>query len=145
MALDGFKVFRGDRTADSGKQGGGGLMVCVNEEYCHPNNTSIKSHTCTPNTEILTVTIRPYYIPCEFSHVVVVAVYVPHRNASKEATEEIQKTVHRIESASLIVVITGDFNHCTAKASGTHYYQHVKWGGMILDHCYTKVKDAYSS
>ena len=45
VAVDGFKALRGDRTADSGKKGGGGLMVYVNEEYCHPNNMSIKTHT----------------------------------------------------------------------------------------------------
>lgn len=60
VEIDGFKVFRGDRTVDSMKHGGGGLMVYVNEDYCHPNNTIIKSHTCTPNAEILTVNIRPF-------------------------------------------------------------------------------------
>lgn len=49
-------------------------MVYVNEEYCHPNNMSIKTHICPPNAEILTVSIQPYYIPRNFLHVVVVAV-----------------------------------------------------------------------
>lgn len=150
VAVDGFKTFRGDRTVDSGKQVGGGLIVYVNEQYCHPNNVSIKSHTCTPNSEILTVSVRPYYIPREFSHVVVMAIYVPHRTLAKEAVEEIQAAVHRVESASpdAFVVMSGDFNHCAVKISGSYYYQHVKCntrGQTILDHCYSKVKDAYRS
>lgn len=45
VAVDGLKAFQGDRTVDAGKRGGGGLMVYVNEDYCHPNNIYIRTHT----------------------------------------------------------------------------------------------------
>lgn len=122
VEIDGSKVFCEDRTVDSMKHGGGGLMVYVNEDYCYPNNTIIKSHTCTPNAEILTVNIRPFYIPQEFSHVILMAVYAPNKNVAKEAAEEIHEAVHSIASASpdVFVMITGDFNHCGVKRQMQH-------------------------
>ena len=42
VTIDGFHVVRGDRTGDSGKEGGGGLCLYVNQRYCHHNNTHHK-------------------------------------------------------------------------------------------------------
>ena len=40
--IEGFSIFRADRTNDSGKLKGGGLCVFVNDQWCHPNNIAIK-------------------------------------------------------------------------------------------------------
>ena len=47
--IEGFSIFRADRTNDSGKLKGGGLCVFVNDQWCHPNNITIK-HKSSPKT-----------------------------------------------------------------------------------------------
>ncbi len=146
--IDGFMLLRGDRTFAAGKDGGGGLCLYVNNKYCHPNNVHIKSCTCTPNSEILVVSIRPYYLPREFSHVINVTVYVPHKKNAKQAEIELFNVIQDIEAQSpdAFTVINGDFNHCTFKKS--NFYRQVTChtrGTTILDQCYTNIKDAYVS
>ena len=49
----GFKVFRGDRTPESGKTKGGGLCIFINTSWS--TNSTIKQHICTPNLDVLVV------------------------------------------------------------------------------------------
>lgn len=76
VAIDGFKLMRGDRTIDSGKERGGGVCVYVNKKWCHPDNATIKRYSCSTYIEVLTVSLRPYYLPREFSHVIVLYTYL---------------------------------------------------------------------
>ncbi|KAG1655028.1 hypothetical protein GQR58_024747 [Nymphon striatum] len=146
--IDGFKILRGDRTEESGRKGGGGVCLYINESYCHPNNSVIKSHSCSPNIEILTVSIRPYYLPREFSHIVMMTIYIPHQRVATQAAVELCQAIQHIESSApnAFICINGDFNHCNLKKSGFKYHQHVTCptrGQNTLDLCYTNVKDAY--
>ncbi|KAJ8040523.1 hypothetical protein HOLleu_14838 [Holothuria leucospilota] len=82
--LDGFKLIRGDRSLeDTGKKSGGGVCVYVNHRWCHPSNVFIKKFSCTPNLEMLTVSIRPYYLPREFSHILHCTIYIPNQHAAQ--------------------------------------------------------------
>ena len=64
--IEGFSLFRGDRIKDSCKKIGDGLCLFVNEKWCHRNSMAVKHKVCTPNVEMLTVSVRPYYLPREF-------------------------------------------------------------------------------
>ena len=46
---DGFKIYRGDRTKDSGKNTGGGVCALINNKWCSPNNIHITHKSCTPD------------------------------------------------------------------------------------------------
>ena len=61
--LDGFHLLQADRTRESGKGKGGGLAVFVNDRWCNP--------------ELLAVSMRPHYLPREFTHVIAIAAYIP--------------------------------------------------------------------
>ena len=61
--IEGFFLFRSGRTRDSCKKIGGGLCLFVNEKWCHWNNMAVKHKVCTPNVEMLTVSVRPYNVP----------------------------------------------------------------------------------
>ncbi|KAJ8046472.1 hypothetical protein HOLleu_05150 [Holothuria leucospilota] len=129
---------------------GGGVCIYVNEKWCHPNNALIKHHSCFPNIEILTVSLRPYYLPREFSHIIIHTVYVPHRSVAKPATLELVDIIDQFESSApdAFTIINGDFNHCDLRKSSVHYYQQVKCATRdtaTLDLLYTNVKDAYLS
>lgn len=63
--------------AKSGKQKGGWLTEFVNERWCNPAHVSLKEQLCTKDIRLLAVGIQPYYIPREFSHVVVFSVCYP--------------------------------------------------------------------
>ena len=115
--MEGFSLFRSDRTKDSGKKNGGGVCLFVNEKWCHRNNMSLKHKVCTPNVELLTVSVRPYYIPREFSHVFVSTVYMPPSANAKDAANTISSHVIDLETSApdAFKIITGDFNHCSLK------------------------------
>ena len=106
---------------------------------------SVKHKVCTPNVELLTVSVRLYYIPREFSHVLIITVYVPLSANAKDAANAIDLET---SAPNAFKIITSDFNHCSLKTSIINYFQHVKCvtrKDRILDQCYTNVKDAYTS
>ncbi|PIK33172.1 hypothetical protein BSL78_30013 [Apostichopus japonicus] len=151
MYIDGFKLLRGDRNLDlAAKQKGEGVCLYVNNRWCHPNNAILKGHFCSPNIEILTVGLRPYYIPREFSHVIHLTVYIPNRNVARDAAKDLSTVIQDLEIAHpyAFIVIDGDFNHTNLKKTGVHYYQHVNCPTReeaTLDLCYSNVKDAYNA
>ncbi|KAK7498642.1 hypothetical protein BaRGS_00010019, partial [Batillaria attramentaria] len=76
-----------DRNKDSGKRKGGGVCAYINKQWCHPNNITAKLRLCTPDVEVLSVSLRPYDIPREFSHVLLTVVYVPPSTNSTVAAD----------------------------------------------------------
>lgn len=59
-------------------------ILKTNEQNRHPTlvlrnakHISVKEQRFTNDTELLTVNIRPYYLTREFSHDIVINVYVP--------------------------------------------------------------------
>ena len=133
-----------------GKPEGGGVCVYVNEKWCHPNNAVIKRHWCSPHLECLTVSLRPYYLPREFSHIVYNTIYVPNRNVARPAAQELCEIIDNIETSSpdALVLINGDFNYCSLKKTSVKYHQHVTCAtreNVTLDMFYSNVKDAYTS
>lgn len=60
VELDNFTIFRAEWTEVSGKGRSGG----VNNRWC--NNIKIHNKVCTPNLEMLTLSLRSYHLPREF-------------------------------------------------------------------------------
>ncbi len=67
---DNFSVLRMDRTAEAGK-------FFINKKWCDPRNISILSRSCSPHLEHLSIICRPFYLPREFTSIIVTAVYIP--------------------------------------------------------------------
>ena len=66
--LNGFTLFRGDRSSEeSGKSQGGGVCVYVNNRWS--KDMKIYGHYCDCNIEYLSLSIRPYYLPREFTKI----------------------------------------------------------------------------
>ena len=92
--LDRFSLICADRDNDiTGKSKGGGVCVYFNNEWCHPANVTVKERVCTTHAEVLCVAARPYYLPREFSHVVVTAIYIPPKANEKDATKTVFNVV----------------------------------------------------
>ena len=148
--IEGFSIFRADRTSDSGKLLGGGLRVFVNEQWCHPNNISIKHKSSSKNAEIIIIGLPPYYIPREFSHVILTTSYGPNNTDANKAALQISEASINCESSApdALFQFNGDFNHCELVQSGNQYYLHIYCttrSTATLDHCYSNVKDLCSA
>ncbi len=74
---DNFSVLQMDRTAEAGKTKDGGVCFMINKKWCDPRNISILSHSSLPHLEHLSIICRPFYLPWEFSLIIVTAVYIP--------------------------------------------------------------------
>ena len=76
VSLGGFNLHRANRAEESGKRKGGGLAVFVNDRWCKTGHTTVKEQLCCKDIELLAVSMRPFYLPRDFSHVVVIVAYV---------------------------------------------------------------------
>ncbi|KAK1792027.1 hypothetical protein P4O66_001757 [Electrophorus voltai] len=139
-----------DRTADSGKSRGGGVCVMVNNSWCNNANVVTLACSCSPNLELLALKLRPFYLPREFTSVIINTVYIPPQANMDTALWELHEALTQFQAqhrdAALIVV--GDFNSANLKRAVPNLYQHITFptrGNRTLDHCYTPYKDSYKA
>ena len=144
--LDGYTLIRGDRTEESGKTAGGGLCFYINSKWC--KNFSIFEQKCSHDIEYLTIILRPFYLPREFSNIVVTLVYIPPsgnaNNAEVALSDVIMKSENKYPDA--INIITGDFNHCEFSMCIPHYQQCINFNTRsekLLDLFYCNIKNSY--
>ncbi len=147
---DNFSVLRMDRTAEAGITKGGGVCFMINKKWCDPRNISILSRSCSPHLEHLSIICRPFYLPREFSSIVVAAVYIPPQADTSLALfklhNELSGYINKHPGAASI--IAGDFNKANLKKVMPNFHQHVSCptrGPNTLDHCYTQFKNAYKA
>ncbi len=151
IELTGFSVHRSDRTKElTGKSRGGGVCFYINNSWCNERNIhSIKSF-CSPVLEFHTLLCRPFWLPREFTAIIITAVYIPPQANTDQALRELYRNISEQETAhpDAAFVITGDFNKANFRTIAPKYFQHVTIntrGDRTLDHCYTSFRDAYKS
>ncbi len=78
IELTGFSVHHSDRAKElTGKSRGGGVYFYINNSWCNERNIhSIKSF-CSPDLEFHTLLCRPFWLPREFTAIIITAVYIP--------------------------------------------------------------------
>ncbi|CAM4575487.1 unnamed protein product [Leuciscus chuanchicus] len=125
LAIDGFGIpFRTDRTSTTtGKSCGGGVCAYINERWC--KNVIVRERLCTMDVELLSLSMRPMYLPREFPQIFVTVVYVHPKANEKNASELISQSVHKLQSLSPDApnLVLGDFNHCSLDKSLRSFYQ----------------------
>ncbi|KAK1788612.1 hypothetical protein P4O66_002697 [Electrophorus voltai] len=116
-----------DRTADSGKSRGSGVCVMVNNSWCNNANVATLASSCSPNLELLALKFRPFYLPREFTSVIINTVYIPPQANMDTALWELHEALTQFQAqhqdAALIVV--GDFKSANLKRAVPNLYQHV--------------------
>ncbi|CAM4567741.1 unnamed protein product [Leuciscus chuanchicus] len=145
--LDNFLTVRADRTRQSGKERGGGLCVFINKRWC--TNIKIHSIICTPDVEILTLSLRPFYLPREFPTVIFGCVYCPPDANIQAAAELIAENANSMLSKypRAPVFYMGDYNNCSLDSVLPSFHQYVHCPtrkGNVLDLCYGNVLDAFT-
>ena len=147
--IPGFSVYRRDRcSAATGKKRGGGVCAFVNNSWC--TNVTVKDAICHPDIELLTLALRPFYLPREFPSIFISVVYIHPGADYKVAANTLADVYHRLSSLSpeSPSFILGDLNQCRLQKTLPSLKQYVTvptCGDNILDRCYGPIKDAYES
>jgi len=75
VSLAGFQLVWADRScSESSKKKGGGVAIYGNNRWCNPGHITVKECVCSPDIELLAVSLRPYYLPREFSQAIMIVV-----------------------------------------------------------------------
>ncbi len=149
IQLNRLTCYQADRdTTLSGKSRGGGLCVYINKEWC--NNAAVVSKHCSSLVEFMFVKCRPFYLPREFTAIVIVTVYIPPCENAKDALRELYSAIseQQTNNPDGFFIIAGDFNHANIKAVLPKFYQNVNFatrGNNTLDFVYTTEKNAYKA
>ncbi|XP_039471857.1 uncharacterized protein LOC120441345 [Oreochromis aureus] len=90
------------------------------------------------------------FIPREFSSFMLVGVYIPPQANANNALCELADQITTLERKfpDSFTIILGDFNRANLNHELPKYRQHIDCptrDNIILDHCYTTLKDAYRS
>jgi len=147
--LPGFSLVRTDRSKTAtGKKQGGGVCIYVNERWC--TSVTVREQYCSNDIELVSVALRPFYLPREFQRVFVTVVYIHPKADVKVAADKIREVVQGQESTcpDSIRLVLGDFNECRLSKVLPHYRQYVKCKTCkdnTLDLCYGNVPRAYKS
>ena len=151
LLLTGFGApFRLDRSPEiTNKRRGGGVCFYVNQRYC--NTVVVRERICTPDIELLTISLRPFYLPREFQQLFFTIVYIHPRANASAASQLIAEVTHRLDAIcpDAPKFVLGDFNHCVLDKTLRTYEQYVTCAtthrNSTIDLCYGSVSGAYTS
>lgn len=123
------------------------MCFLVNNQWC---TDKVLSQFCSPDLETLTIKCRPFYLPREFSFVILTAVYIPPQTNAATAISQLSDIVteHENSSPDCVSLIAGDFNKASLRKELPKYVQQVTCaarGVNIFDHRYSTIKNAFHS
>ena len=151
VAIDGFTLIRNDRDCEKINKGlGGGVCLYVNDKWCAGGNITERKRVNTPDLDLLSVSVRPRYLPREFGQLFITVIYNPAGSSPSRAAKEISDVVRELEiiSPDAPNFVIGDFNQCKLRARLPKFQQYVDVPtrkGKTLDQCYGNVPNAYKS
>ncbi|KAL0161541.1 hypothetical protein M9458_045266 [Cirrhinus mrigala] len=93
---------------------------------------------------------RPFWLPREFSAVIITAVYIPPQADTDRAHTELYNAISSQETThpEAALITSGDFNNANLRKVLPKLYQHIQFntrGEWLLDHCYTSFRNAYKA
>ncbi len=147
IELTGFSVHCSDRTKElTGKSRGGGVCFYINNLW---KLHSIKSFF-SPDLEFHMLLCRPFWLPREFTAIIIMAVSIPPQANTDQALKEMYGNISEQETAhpDAAFVVTGDFNKANFRTRAPKYFQHITIstrGDRVLDHCYSPFRDTFKS
>ena len=147
--IPGFSVYRQDRSQEiTQKKVGGGVCLFINDKWC--TNVTVKESTCLEDIELLSVALRPFYLPREFNQIFITIVYIHPRANFKNARNKLKDTIDNLTTASpdAPCFVMGDFNRCKMNQTLPTFKQYVTCatcGDNSLDLCYGNIKEAFKS
>nr|XP_008286879.1 PREDICTED: uncharacterized protein LOC103362331 [Stegastes partitus] len=143
-----FTVHRMDRMAESGTSRGGGVCLMTNNNWCR--DVVCLSKSCSPNLELLTIKCWPFYLPQEFTSVILSAVYIHPQADTDAALAELHEAIssYQANHREAALIVAGDFNSANLRKAMPELRQHIAFptrGDRTLDHCYSPFRDGYAA
>ncbi|KAL0149686.1 hypothetical protein M9458_054969 [Cirrhinus mrigala] len=152
IQLDQLACYHADRVVVAGgKTRGGGLCIYINDAWCRDAVAVCKY--CSPVLEFMVIKCRPFYLPREYTAILLCAVYIPpssNGNNRSEALNELYQHISEQQTAhpDAFLIVAGDFNHADLKSVFPKIQQHIDFptrGNNTLDFVYTTQKGAYKA
>ncbi|KAK0135553.1 hypothetical protein N1851_028598 [Merluccius polli] len=128
IQLDRLTCYRADRALiNGGKTRGGGVCVYIRDAWCQ--DAVVVCRHCSPLAEFMIIKCRPFYLPREFSAILLVAVYIPpsgNNNDRDKAMSELYSVISDQQTAQPdgLLIVAGDFNHANLKTVFPHTFLH---------------------
>lgn len=125
------------------------MCVYVNERYC--KTIHVREQICTPDIELLSISLRPFYLPWEFPQRFSTFIYIHPQAKAAAAIQVIMDLSHRLDSicSDATKFFLGDLNHVRLVKALRTYEQYVKCPTIqkntTLDLCYGNVLKGYES
>ncbi len=151
IELTGFSVHRSDRAKElTGKSRGGGVCFYINNLWCDERNLHFIKSFCSPDLEFHMLLCQRFWLPREFTTIIITAVFIPPQANTDQALKELYGNISEQETThpDVAFVVTGDFNKANFRTIAPKYLQHITIntrGDRVLDHCYSPFRDAYKS
>ncbi len=148
IELTGFSVHRSDRTKELTRKSIGGGVCCYINSWCDERNLhSIKSF-CSSDLEFHMLLCQPFWLPREFTAIIITAVYILPQANTDQALKELYGNISEQEIAhsDAAFVVTGDFNKANFRTIAPKYFQHITintHGDRVLN-VHISVHDDYS-
>ena len=106
--------------------------------------------TLPPDTGLLSISLRSFYLPREFPQLFFTLVYIHPRADASRAIEQNTGNIHKLDSISPDApkFILGDFNHCSLNTTLKTYHQYVTCPtrfNKTIDLCFVTVPGVYTS
>ncbi len=142
IELTGYSVNRLDRTEELTGKSRGGVFVSISTTRGVMKGTYTIKSFCSPDLEFHTLLCRPFWLPREFTAIIITAVYIPPQANTDQALKELYGNISEQETThpDAAFVVTEDFNKANFRTIAPKYFQHITIntrGDRILDHCYS--------
>ncbi len=139
IELTGFSVLRSDRMKGlTGKIRGGGVCFYINNSWCDEKNLHYIKSFYSPDLEFHMLLCRPFWLPREFTVIIIMAVYIPPQANTDQALKELYGNISEQETAhpDVAFVVTGDFNKANFRTIAPKYFQSFSLHFVLIDKYY---------
>ncbi len=120
IQLEQLTCYRADKAlVEGGQRCGGGLCVYINNVWCR--DAVVVCKHCSPLVEFMIIKCRPFYLPREYTAILLVAVYIPPSSNNinrSEALHDLYQHISEQQTAhpDAFLILAGDFNHADLKS-----------------------------
>ena len=120
----------------------------IKNSWC--TDVKVLSSSCAPDLEQITIKCRPFYLPREFSSVILTSAYIHPRANVDIAMKDLSAVISQCENAypDALSIVGSDFKLANFRKQLPKFYQQVTCptrGTKTLDHVYCQFKGSFKS